>query len=300
MQPINQSVSLWSLVSYLTFKWHCPTLLDKWDNTEDASLKKSKLNTVAKMFTLNAKDARTIMNPISLTWTDLASTPSCTLSLNISSSNLVANSKLPICIYHFSPRDVQVHSTPNISHSSLRLICSSHFDSPLWIETDHLPLPLSNLQAKAASVPLIPPSPPRLPPCVADGRDHEALGERLSAVLTHLFDKVRISAEKRLGLTASLLLTCCFHLPTRLMSWVTAQHGDTRFTYDVKNEGRQGDIIASLPLAEVWWTGVLQVCAFRVRGGGTSCLGTPEFPVHSQHERLLSVCLPSGWNHSCR
>lgn len=36
--------------------------------------------------------------------------------------------------------------------------------SPLWIQTDHLPLPLSNLQAKAALLALIlhPPSP--LPP----------------------------------------------------------------------------------------------------------------------------------------
>lgn len=127
----------------------------------------------------------------------------------------------------FPPRIAQVHSTPDISDSTLRLICSTHFDSPLWIQTDHLRLPISTLQAEAASVPLIP-SPPSSsssslhpPPCVADGWDHEALGERLSAILTHLFDKVRISVEKRLGLTAAPplpFLTSCFHLPTQLMS----------------------------------------------------------------------------------
>ncbi|KAK1894636.1 N-acetyl-gamma-glutamyl-phosphate reductase, partial [Dissostichus eleginoides] len=54
--------------------------------------------------------------------------------------------------------------------------------------------------AKAAIVPLIaPPStlhPPRVPPCVADGRDHEALGERLSGVLTHFFDKGKCGGQE--------------------------------------------------------------------------------------------------------
>lgn len=80
---------------------------------------------------------------------------------------------------------------------------------------------------------------------MSDGRDHEAVGERLSAVLTHLFDKVRISVEKGLGLTAPsllFLLTSYSHLPTRLMSSVTARYSDTCFTYDVRNKGKQGGL----------------------------------------------------------
>lgn len=85
----------------------------------------------------------------------------------------------------------------------------------MWIPTDHLPLRLSNLQAKAASAPLISSS-SSLPPCAADGQDHEALRERLSAVLTYFSDKVSTSAEKRPALTVlpTLLLLFCFDLPS--------------------------------------------------------------------------------------
>lgn len=78
------------------------------------------------------------------------------LHLIITSRQLKFSSKFHVCIHHF------------FSKKSFRCtqLLKQHFKtnfllplrSPLWIQTDHLPLPLSNLQAKAASVPLIPSS----------------------------------------------------------------------------------------------------------------------------------------------
>ena len=123
-----------------------------------------------------------------------------------------------------------------------RELHANYKPQPSTMDSNQQPLSfpfLSNLQAKASCLALTSP----LPPHAADGPDHKALTEK---ALTHLFDKVRISVEKRQGATASPPHTPCFHSCTQLISWVTAQCSGTCFTYDVKSEARQGVILALL------------------------------------------------------
>lgn len=203
------------------------------ETTQKIALPKNESSVQLQVFTLNAKVEHTIINHISLTWTDLAYKPSCALSSHL------WNSELPIRISHFFPRIVQVHSTPSISDSTLRLICSSQFDPPpCGFRPTTFLFPSLTSRLKLLQFLWFP---PHTHPASASlcGWWTGSWGPWWkTAVLTHLFDKLRVSAGKKLGLGPP---PSYFHLPTRLMSWVTAQHSDTCFTYDAKSEGRRGN-----------------------------------------------------------
>lgn len=194
----------------------------------------------SQILTLNAERGHTIINHMSLT---RVNSPSCVLSSHPGNSR----SKLSICISHFSPGIIQVQSTPNISDSTLRLMCSSYFDPPpSWIQRTTFLFPSPTSRRKLLRFLWSPP--PSLCICLPVwlmDRIMRPWARKLFHFDTSIWQGESICGEKT-GTDWPPLLTSCFHFPTRLMSWVTAQHTDTCFTYDVKSEGRQGDIIASL------------------------------------------------------